>query len=117
MIALDAIVRFSHSRAMRIDDVTPEWIAQMRDARQLKDVDIYTAVGIKQDFFSKSMSGTRKFQRPEKERIFAFFCGPANENLPIASVAAAELPLLTEDNQRLVLDLIHSLRDAAGKVP
>jgi hypothetical protein len=87
----------------------------MRDARQLKDVDIYQAVGMKQDFFSKSMSRKRNFTPAEREAIVDFFAGKANAEIPIVTQAIAELPLLDESDRRRVLDLIHRLRGEPGK--
>jgi predicted transcriptional regulator len=68
---------------MKLTDITVEWIAQHRDALGLKDIDVYTAAGMAQDHFSKSMNGKRQFKPAELQAILEYLTGEeAASNLP-----------------------------------
>lgn len=91
---------------MKLSDVTPEWVAEMRDALGLRNVDIYEAIGMEQSKFSKSMSGVRSWKVREREAIISFFDEASEaEKSPIASEILDGLHHLTE-GQRAQVHLI-----------
>lgn len=100
-----------HYAAMKLTDITSRWIAERRDALGLKDVAIYTAAGIPQDTFSKSMNGKRQFKPAELQSILEFLTGEsAASNLPTVAEIRAQLPLLDQADLEHVLALVERLR-------
>ena len=110
MMACDADLRFSHNQPMKLSEITPDWIAARRENLKIADVDIYTACGIGQTHFSKSMAGKRNFTIAERERILEYLTGKeATAAVPLVADALTMFPNLKEGDQRLVLGIIQSL--------
>lgn len=103
---------------MKLSDVTPEWIAERRQALGLKDVDIYNAIGMNQPMFSKSMSGGRRFTVQELEAILTFLTSAAaTTNLPLVAVILERFPDLDLSDQKAVVSLVESLSKNRPKAP
>lgn len=110
IIALDDRSRKSHDAPMRLSEVTPDWIARQRDALGLRDADIYRAIGMSQDKFSKSMRGKRAFTPAELDAIVNFLSGEqAAARVPVLAEIVARFPRLSREQQELVANVVDNL--------
>lgn len=107
--------------AMRITDVTPDWIAKQRDALGLKDVDIHNRIGMHQAAFSKAMNGKRRFQPAELQAIFDYLTSPeAAARAPLVAEARSLAPLLRPNDLEWITSTMRRLAaqgDASGGRP
>lgn len=98
---------------MELTDVTPEWITARRDALGLRNVEIYSAIGMPQSAFSRIMSGHRRIQTAEAAAIYALLGGDAAKlREPRIARLTAIFPKLPPEQQEHVLRLAEML---AGK--